>query len=104
MAVQIIDSIDIGEPGSLPCAMRTPAAVLPLTFFRNVVLVGGLAAALASGCGDSFPAVEDPRWLGTVAGAPKIRRVRDVGTRLPPQSGPLLGESCLLYTSPSPRD
>jgi len=52
-----------------------------------------LACAWACGCGGAWPEVDNPRWVNSI-GAPRIHRVRDLGTRVPPQAGVALsGES-----------
>lgn len=56
---------------------------------RMVVLLA--VCALSAGCGGGWPNVVDTRSLFG-GGSPSIARVRDVGTREPPESGPMKGE------------
>src|SRR5947207_1593806 len=80
MALQVVATIDIAGHGPLACGM--PRALAPLAL-----------ALLAGGCaGSGFPDVDDARWLGS-GGSPSVKRVRDLGTRKPPESGRLPGES-----------
>ena len=64
----------------------------PLLGRRSLPLFSLLALAGCGGAG--FPDVEEPRWIGISVGAPRVKRVRDIGTRVPGKPGtPLVGES-----------
>src|SRR5438128_82971 len=51
-----------------------------------------LLVLACAGCGSGFPDTEIPRWLGS-GGSPHVKRVRDLGTRRPPEVGPIVAES-----------
>ena len=67
-------------------AERGPG-VRAVAFFACMIGVGG------TGCGGAgFPEVDNARWLSS-GGTPRVTRVRDLGTRRPPDVGALQPES-----------
>src|SRR5579883_271546 len=60
---------------------------------RACVTSVGLCLTFFAGCAGGWPEIDEARWLSAI-GAPKIERVRDLGTRPPPRPGErLAGES-----------
>ena len=70
----------------MPPAKRHPRTILD-------ALLLAVALPLGAGCGATWPEVDSAIWIRSV-GAPRVRQVRDLGTRRPPPSGQRLqGES-----------